>query len=168
MNVDERTIRESLARASERARFLPLLLCRVTLGWEFLVSGWSKVHSEGDVIGYFQKLGIGHPAFSATLVSWTELVCGALLLLGLLTRLSCVPLLVTMTVALVVAKHGDVHGLSDLFYQAEFGYICMLVVVFVLGPGGVSVDGIVAASVDRSHPARPRSRQPGRPSPVAG
>ncbi len=126
------------------------------------MSGWLKLHDRPGVVQYFTQLRIPVPAFNAALVTWSELVCGTLLLVGLLSRLATIPVLVTMTVALLTAKLRDVHGLSDLFYQVEFTYICMLIVVLVLGPGSVSVDGVVAGAVDRSGRKAPPRRSVGR------
>jgi hypothetical protein len=63
-----------------------------------------------------------------------------------------------MTVALLTAKRGDIHGITDLFGQVELTYLCMLFVVLVLGPGGASIDGIIARAIDGSRRGRARAR----------
>jgi len=118
------------------------------------------------VAQYFAELGIPWPTFNAVLVTWTELSCGALLLVGLFSRVASIPLIVTMAVAVATAKRAEIGGLSDLFFQVEFTYICMLLVIVVLGPGAASLDGLVARLVDRSA-ARKRTRL-GRPALATG
>jgi putative oxidoreductase len=126
--------------ATRNLDWFPPLLARVTLGVLFLSTGWGKVHHLDRVILYFGELGIPAPVFNATLVAWTELVCGSLLLAGLFSRMAATPLIVSMTVALATAKAPYIHGLADLFGQVEFTYIVLLVLVVIGGPGAISLD----------------------------
>ena len=144
MDIHFDAVHERLSRWSQRASFVPLFVCRVTLGWEFIVSGWLKIHKLGELTAYFAQLQIPWPTFQAPLVAWTELVCGTLLLVGLASRFAVIPLFVSMTIALLTAKRGDIHGLSDLFFQVEFTYLCMFLVVLILGPGKPSIDALIA------------------------
>jgi hypothetical protein len=50
--------------------------------------------------GRFAGIGIPWPEVMGPFVGWVEMVCGALILLGLFTRLAAVPLIITMVVAL--------------------------------------------------------------------
>lgn len=154
MHLDIAALRERLDAWSHKAASLPLFVCRVTLGWEFVVSGWLKIHKLGELREYFATLHIPWPSFNAPLVAWTELVCGALLLVGLASRLATIPLFISMTVALITAKRAEVHGLSDLFFQVEFTYLCMFLVVLVLGPGKPSIDAVIARAMDRRRGAK--------------
>ncbi len=126
----------------EQVQFFPPLLARITLGVLFMSTGWGKVHSLDRVTAYFTELGIPAPGFNAVLVSWTELLGGTLLLVGLLSRLAAAPLAVSMIVALITAKASDVHGLADLFGTVEFTYLVLLIWVGVSGPGTISLDRI--------------------------
>jgi putative oxidoreductase len=164
MHLDASVIRDRVKAWSRKSSFLPLALTRITLGGLFVSTGWGKVHHLDKVTGFFTELGIPAPAFNATLVGWSELVCGALLLLGLASRLASIPLLISMTVALLTAKRGEIHGLPDLFGQVEFTYVCMLVVVLVLGPGAASLDAVIARAVDRRAPTKPREARAGDPA----
>jgi putative oxidoreductase len=129
-------------RVLERVQFFPPLLARVTLGVLFMSTGWGKVHGLDRVAAYFTELGIPAPGFHAVLVSWTELVGGALLLIGLLSRVAAAPLAISMIVALITAKASDIHGLADLFGTVEFTYLVLLIWVGVSGPGPISLDRI--------------------------
>jgi putative oxidoreductase len=142
---------ESLVKISDRALaalkridWLPATVARATVGVIFLTSGWGKVHNLGKVTGFFAELGIPAPGLNAVVVSYSELVCGALLLVGLASRLATIPLLVSMAVALATAKAADIHGLSDLFGTVEFTYLALLLVIAVNGPGPLSADRLLA------------------------
>lgn len=147
--------RARLRRATRRSSWLPLLVLRVCLGGLFLSTGWGKVHNLTKVTGFFAELGIPAPSASAALVGYSELICGALLLVGLASRLATVPLMTTMIVALLTALRDEIHGLPDLFGQIEFTYLTMLFAVVVMGPGSASIDGALALAVDRSRPRAP-------------
>src|SRR5262249_44315541 len=127
--------------------WLPPLLIRLTVGVLFVLTGFTAVTSLDDVTAFFVKLGIPLASANAVLVSFGELVCGALLVVGFLSRLAAVPLIVFMLVALATAKAPKVHGLTDLLMQPELGYIVMLVAIAVLGAGTYSVDGYRARRI---------------------
>jgi uncharacterized membrane protein YphA (DoxX/SURF4 family) len=82
-----------------------ILLIRVLVGWVFLSEGIQKfLFPESLGVGRFTKIGIPLPQLMAPFVGVTEIICGALLLAGLFTRLACVPLLVDICVALYSTK----------------------------------------------------------------
>jgi putative oxidoreductase len=54
--------------------------------------------------GRFASIGIPYPALLGPLVGCVEVLCGALIILGLLTRLASIPLIVIMVVAIVSTK----------------------------------------------------------------
>ena len=124
----------------DRAWWLAPLLGRFAVGLLFVSTGWGKVHSIPKVIAFFTQLGIPMPAFNAVLVGYSELICGWLLVLGLLTRFATVPLIVSMIVAIATAKWSDLHGIFDLVGFDEFTYLAVLVMLAIIGPGAVSVD----------------------------
>lgn len=125
-----------------------LLAGRLAVGLLFLSTGWGKVHAIPKVTAFFESLGIPAPGFNAVLVGWSELLCGAALVVVLFSRLATVPLLVSMTVALLTAKRGDIHGVLDLVAQDELTYLVVLFMIAVLGPGRASLDRFVAAKLD--------------------
>src|SRR5438270_11853541 len=48
-----------------------------------------------------------------SLVVFAEFFCGAFLILGLFTRLACIPLIIAMATALVFAHKGDFYGQGE-------------------------------------------------------
>ena len=69
-------------------------------------------------------------------------------MIGLCTRLATVPLIVSMIVAILTAKLGDIHGVFDLVGADEFTYLCLLVVIAAVGPGSASIDHGIARRLD--------------------
>jgi putative oxidoreductase len=131
-----------------RSQWLALLLARLSVGLLFLSTGWGKVHSIPKVTSFFEELHIPAPGLNAVVVSYSELICGSLLVLGLFTRLATVPLIVSMVVAILTAKLADIHGIVDLVGADEFTYLCMLVVIAAVGPGAAAVDHVLARRLD--------------------
>lgn len=129
--------------------WLPPTLARFTVGWVFLWSGWGKLHDLDKIVAFFAELGIPYPELQAPFASATELVCGALLLAGLCTRLASVPLIVVMIVAIVTAQRENVTALGDLFGLIEFLYIALLVWIGVAGPGPLSLDALLVRTVEQ-------------------
>jgi putative oxidoreductase len=138
------TLRRRALESVERVQWLAPLLGRLAVGLVFMSTGWGKVHNLAKVTGFFQELGIPAPGFNAVLVGYSELVCGTLLVVGLLTRLATIPLIVSMVVAILTAKRADIHGLFDLVGFDEFTYLCVLVMIALFGPGGGSLDRVLA------------------------
>ncbi len=103
---------------------------------------------------FFQSLGIPAPGLNAVVVGYSELICGSLLVVGLLTRVATLPLIVSMIVAILTAKIGDLHGLFDLVGFEEFTYLIVLVMLAILGPGPVALDHRVLRSLDSPPPPR--------------
>lgn len=126
-----------------KMEFLPLLIARLSVGWVMVESGYGKLGKLPDVVEYFRSLGIPAPELQAPFAAGSELVFGALLMLGLFTRISAIPLIVIMTVAIVTAKSGDLHTISDLLGFIEYLYIVLLLVLLVRGGGLLSLDRLL-------------------------
>ena len=151
------TLRRLVLRVARGLQWLPPTLTRLVIGVVFVQSGWGKLHNLEKVVGFFTQLGIPAPGAQARLVACTELVCGALILVGLATRIATIPLMITMAVALLTALRSDIHGLSDLFGVSEFLYIALLAWLGAYGAGPVSLDRVVAGRMDEgARPGAPR------------
>ncbi len=74
-----------------------ILLIRILVGWVFLSEGIQKfLFPESLGVGRFVKIGIPLPQLMAPFVGVTEIIYGALVLVGLFTRLACVPLSISV------------------------------------------------------------------------
>jgi uncharacterized membrane protein YphA (DoxX/SURF4 family) len=81
------------------------LQIRVLVGWVFLSEGIQKfLFPDSLGVGRFVKIGIPWPQVMAPFVGVVDIVCGALLLIGLMTRLASIPLLIEICVALYATK----------------------------------------------------------------
>lgn len=142
-------LRRLVHSVSSRLRWLPPTVARLTIGWVFLQSGWGKLTNLQKVVGFFTELGIPAPQFQAPLAATAEFLCGALILIGLFTRVATLPLIVTMTVATLTARKGDIHELSDLFGVVEYLYIVILLWLGAFGAGPISLDAVFARRLER-------------------
>jgi putative oxidoreductase len=142
---------EQIARRLARSfEWLPPTIARIGVGTVFVQSGWGKLHNLEQVTGFFTELGLPAPGFHAVLVSTTELVCGSLVLVGLLTRLAAVPLFVTMLVAVRTALWDQVDSLGSLFGLTETLYALVFLWLATAGPGPMSIDRLRARGRDRA------------------
>jgi putative oxidoreductase len=123
--------------------WLPPLVARITIGYVFLESGWGKFHHLDSVTQFFTQLKIPAPQIQAPFVAGNELVCGALVLAGLFTRLASIPIGIIMVVAIATAKIQRMTTFSDLFTFSEFLYIVLLAYLFTGGAGPVSLDRFI-------------------------
>lgn len=133
---------------AQKLDWLGPLVARITLGVLFMSTGWGKVHNLAKVTAYFGELGIPFPGIQAPMVSFIELIGGALLVVGLASRLAALPLMGSMAVAILTAQRENVHGLPDLFGLVEWTYLVLLLWVAIAGPGKISLD---RALFDRKH-----------------
>jgi len=129
-------------RLASPFRWLPPTLARIAVGWVFVSTGWGKLQNLEPVVQFFTDLGIPYPHIQAPFVASTELVCGALLLVGLFARAAVVPLIATMIVAIATAQWPQVETLSGLLGLIETLYIVLFVWLVVVGPGPLSLDAL--------------------------
>ncbi|MGD0507185.1 MAG: DoxX family protein [Terriglobales bacterium] len=121
------------------------VLVRLLVGWVFLSEGIQKfLFPEALGVGRFIKIGIPAPHFFAPFVGVVEIVCGSLLILGLLTRLAAIPLLIDISVAIVTTKIPILakSGLWAAMHEARTDYCMWLGALFLLivGAGPWSLD----------------------------
>ena len=75
------------------------------VGGVFLAEGIQKfVYADELGVGRFAKIGIPNPDIMGPFVGIVEVVCGALVIVGLLTRLAAIPLLIDISVAILSTK----------------------------------------------------------------
>jgi putative oxidoreductase len=106
---------------------LGLLLIRVGTGLVFFMHGITKLQSIGMVNSFFTK-SLGLPPGVAMLVAVIEVVGGAMLVLGVFTRVAAVVLGIEMLVAIFLtggpAKGGwEQHELEALLMAVSFGLV---------------------------------------------
>jgi putative oxidoreductase len=163
--------RERLLALVGKLSFLAPALIRLTLGVVFIQSGWGKLHNLEKITEYFNDLHIPMPGLNARVSSSFEFFGGLLFLVGLGTRLVSLPLAFIMVIALITARHDDIQGFTSLLgITPEWDYLVMFLVVAIIGPGALSIDGFLARRFGRaSQPVLPKPMlRPGAASTVDG
>ncbi len=124
---------------SDNSISFAILLLRLALGGLMIPHGYSKLISFASKSSSFaDPFHIGHPA-SMALVIFAEFFCAVFILLGLFTRLACIPLIIAMGVALVFAHKGDFFGKGEVAALYLMGYLALL----FTGPGKISMDKFI-------------------------
>jgi len=122
-----------------------ILLIRILVGWVFVSEGIQKFLFPAALgVGRFIKIGIPYPHLLAPFVGTTEILCGAFLLIGLLTRWAAVPLLAVISVAIATTKVPMLEkaGLWSMLHEArvDFSMLLGLLFLLVVGAGTISLE----------------------------
>jgi putative oxidoreductase len=133
-----------------------VLLVRILVGWVFLSEGIQKfLFPDSLGIGRFVKIGIPWPQVMAPFVGVVEIVCGSLLLIGLVTRLATVPLFIDIAVAIYSTKIVTFakNGFWGTLHQARTDVSMLLGLIFLLlvSGGAWSLDAWLAGRRDAIH-----------------
>lgn len=133
-----------------------MVLIRLYVGVVFACEGALKfMRPEASGAGRFEKAGIPAPDLFATADGIAEIVCGAMILVGLLTRLAAAPMIIDMVGALALTKmpiiwgHAALfparHGWWDLIHESrvDLAQLCGTLFLFIVGSGPLSVDSRV-------------------------
>lgn len=118
---------------------LGMFVLRVTLGILLASHGYSKLIAFGSLRYKFMNFLHMGSTLSLALIIFAELFCSIFLILGLFTRLACIPILIAMSVVVFVASHGQILG------QGETGaiYLASTFAILLCGPGRISVDAMI-------------------------
>jgi putative oxidoreductase len=116
-----------------------MLLLRITAGILMLMIGYDKlVHFQEHIPKMINFMGIGQKV-SLILVIFAEFFCSAILIIGLFTRFACIPLIITMCVALFKVHNTDFFGDG----QTATLFLACFVAILLVGPGKISVDSMI-------------------------
>jgi uncharacterized membrane protein YphA (DoxX/SURF4 family) len=119
--------------------------------------------------GRFANIGIPYPEVMGPFVGTVEVVCGTLVILGLLTRLAAIPLIVVMVVAIVSTKlpiwaGHDIwifhmpnlarYGFWSMAHEARDDFLMLLGSIYLLiaGAGAWPLDAALARERSPLHP----------------
>ena len=98
--------------------------------------------------GRFTRIGIPHPQFFGPFVGCVEIVCGFLLLIGLLTRFASIALIIDITVAILSTKVPIFlkQGWWPAEAEARTDYAMLMGLIFlvIVGAGVSSFDARLA------------------------
>jgi len=123
-----------------------VILVRILVGWVFLSEGIQKFLFPAALgAGRFAKIGIPAPQFFGPFVGVVEIVCGTMVIVGLLTRLATIPLVIDICVAIATTKVSMLSksGFWATMHEARTDFCMLLGLVFLLivGSGRLSIDG---------------------------
>jgi putative oxidoreductase len=140
------------ARLNTARPIAPLVL-RVGIGVVFTYHGWQKLDGGISNFGLFlESLGLPAPDVLAYLVTGLELIGGAMLILGLLTRLPAILLAVQMALIafwikptkmdLGLIAPPDAPGTGS---ELDLALMVGCIAIAVLGPGALALDRLIGA-----------------------
>src|SRR4029077_17758684 len=148
------------------------VLIRAMAGSVFLWEGVLKFVYTNEGVGRFTKLGFPLPELTAHFVGVLEIVGGILLIAGLLTRVTPIPFVIEMVVAMLSTKIALYLGTSPLplppvppqigiwavLHEVRSEYAQLMSVLFLLavGPGPWSGDALIARARTRRPVSAPR------------
>ena len=116
-----------------------MLILRVGFAGLMLPHGYDKlVHFASYSENFTNFLGIGR-SLSLALDIFAEFFCSIFVLIGLFTRLATIPLITAMIVAATIAHKGEIFAKGEHSTMYAIGFLVLLFV----GPGKISVDGIM-------------------------
>lgn len=115
------------------------IIIRLMVGGVFLSEGIQKfLFAEKLGAGRFARIGLPDPEFLGPFVGTFEIVCGAFVLIGLLTRLAAVPLLAIMIVAIAATKAELLakNGFWSMLHDSRTDWAMWLGSIFLIIKGG--------------------------------
>ena len=118
-----------------------LLFLRVATGLVFFMHGWQKWEGGlAQTAGFLASLQFPAPDVFAVLLIGVEVVGGAALILGALTRLAAKLTGIVAVVALLTVHVSKGFFISDGGYEFILLILAACVAILVLGPGSWSAD----------------------------
>jgi putative oxidoreductase len=128
-------------KVSENAFSFAAFILRVGVGLLMLVNhGLDKLmHFAEKAPRFADPFHIGSTT-SLSLVVFAEFFCAAFVVLGLFTRIACIPLVIAMSVALFSAHKGDFFGRGE----SASVFLLVFLTILIIGPGKASIDRMIA------------------------
>ena len=130
-----------------------IIFIRLAVGMIFLTQGVLKYIDPKMGVLRFTRIGFPHPAFTAHLVGAFEVVCGAMVLGGLFTRIASIPLLIVILTAIATTKIPELFNPAQGFWfmvsdaRTDFAMTMCLFFLVLSGSGAWSADGVIAQRV---------------------
>lgn len=137
-----------------------VFLIRLAVGLIFFTQGLLKFLDPNMGVNRFTRIGFPHPGFTAHFVGTFELMCGFLVLAGLVTRVAAVPLLIVICTAIATTKIPELSRPNQGFWfmvsdaRTDFSMLTSLLFLLVAGAGAWSLDARLRP------PDAPLSRKP--------
>lgn len=126
------------AKYSQGSFNFGMFVLRVFVGLLLANHGFQKLLQFNTLRYRFMNFMHLGSTVSLSLIIIAELICGVLLILGLFTRLACIPIIIGMSVVVFIASN------AHIFAEGERGmfYLAATITILFCGPGKISLDGI--------------------------
>ena len=121
------------------------LFVRLVVGLIFLTEGIQKYLFPNLLgTGRFLTIGFSNPSFWAYFTGTFEIICGTLIILGLISRLASVPLIIIMITAFITTKWPILMNKGFWpwahEYRTDFAMTLLLIYLLIYGSGSWSLD----------------------------
>jgi uncharacterized membrane protein YphA (DoxX/SURF4 family) len=145
-----KSLTETLSSVAPR----PTFLIRLSVGLIFFTQGILKFIDPHWGVLRFTRIGFPFPGFTAHFVGTFEIVCGFLVVIGLLTRLSALPLLIINLTAIATTKIPEFFHPEQGFWfmvsdgRTDFAMCMGILFLLLVGSGSLSFDDLLAKKSD--------------------
>ena len=123
---------------------LLILALRLFFGILFFTHGLDKLANFNELLPNFPDV-LGFGSYMSLMVSiFCEFCCSLFLIVGLLVRLTVIPMMIAMAVAFF-----DVH--DGMFPEGELAliYLIMFIILYITGPGKFSIDYLIDKKIQK-------------------
>ena len=123
----------------EPSNIIGVVFIRLAVGLIFFTQGILKYIDPHMGVLRFTRIGFPYPNFTAHFAGTFEIVCGFLVLAGLLTRLASVPLLIIILTAIATTKIPELwrpnQGIWFMVSDARTDFAMTMSLLFLIGVG---------------------------------
>jgi putative oxidoreductase len=126
-----------------------IIFIRLAVGLIFFTQGILKYIDPRMGALRFMRIGFPAPDFTAHFVGTFEIICGFLVLVGLLTRLASIPLLIVIMTAIATTKIPELFRHDQGFWfmvsdaRTDFAMTMSLLFLIGVGAGAWSLDALI-------------------------
>ncbi len=123
-----------------------IIFTRVAVGLIFFTQGILKFINPHMGVMRFTRIGFPMPNLMAHFVGTVEIVCGLLVLVGMLTKLASIPLLIVILTAIATTKIPELFHPNQGFWfmvsdaRTDFAMTMSLLFLINVGGGSWSLD----------------------------
>jgi len=152
-----------LAHTGSKLQSLVLLSLRITWGWQLLQAGYGHLTHVEKTVEAFKGWGVPFPLANVYISGSTETIGGALLVLGLATRVIAIPLVFNFLVAYATASRatlvqlvtgpGRLDAYDNFINDSAFPMLILALTMIAFGPGRVSLDHLLKRFLRARRPA---------------
>lgn len=117
-----------------------LLVLRLGFGILLTHHGYLKLSNFQQTESFMPEIMGISKSMAAGLVIFAELACGILVILGLFTRLACMPIIIMFLIIIFKTGHADFFGKEEL----PTAYIIPFIAFLFTGAGKISIDNMIS------------------------